>query len=85
MSTSLPDDSMGSDDDQTATLVLGGLIIVLAIITVGLRFYTRLFTKQGIKWDDWLILAAVTTTLVTAGLLVWGMMKLYSPSLQREI
>jgi hypothetical protein len=54
------------------TLGVSALVIVLAVISVALRFYTRIFTRQGLQLDDWLILAAVITTLVTAILLLWG-------------
>ena len=62
-----------SNTSQTATLVVGGAIIVIAIITVGLRFYTRISTKLGLWWDDWLIFLAGLTTLVTAILLLVSM------------
>jgi hypothetical protein len=58
---------------QDATLAVSALVIVLAVISVGLRFYVRVFTKSGIKSDDWFILAAVVATLATAALLLWGM------------
>ncbi|KAF2973115.1 hypothetical protein GQX73_g488 [Xylaria multiplex] len=60
----------GSEDD--ATLGVSALVIALAVIFVALRFYTRIFTRQGLQWDDWLILVAVVTTLVTIALLLWG-------------
>lgn len=62
-----------SDENQTATLAVSGMIIVLAIITVILRFYVRFVTRAGIGWDDYMILLAGIVTLVTAALLVWGM------------
>lgn len=65
-----------------ATLAVSGLVIVLAVISVALRVYTRIFTKAGLKYDDWLILAAVVTTLITAALLLWGMKHLSLFSLQ---
>lgn len=77
MSTSLND---GSDDSQTATLAVSGLVFGLAIVTVALRFYTRKFTEAGLKYDNWFILASVILTLVTAVLLLWGMF-LYSWSI----
>ena len=62
----------GSNGDDTATIVIGGLIVGLASISVALRFYTRIFTKAGLEWDDWLILTALVLALLTAVLLVWG-------------
>ncbi|MCJ1239011.1 hypothetical protein MMC14_007004 [Varicellaria rhodocarpa] len=55
-----------------ATIVVSGIVFVLAIIAVALRFYTRIVTKAGLGWDDWLILAAVVSTLLTGILVVWG-------------
>ncbi|MCJ1325120.1 hypothetical protein MMC10_001782 [Thelotrema lepadinum] len=69
--TEIASDNSGGDE-QTATVAVGALIIVLAIITVVLRFYTRITTRVGLGWDDWLILVAVVFTLLTAVLLVWG-------------
>ena len=57
----------------TATYAVGGLIVGLAIISVVLRFYTRAITKAELWWDDWLILASVLATVLTAILLIWGM------------
>ena len=65
--------SSSGDGSSTTTLAASGLLIGLAVITVAFRFYVRRSTKAGLKWDDWLTLAAVIITLVTAGLLVWGM------------
>ena len=48
------------------------VVIVLAIFFVALRFYVRILTKAGLKWDDWLILFAVVLTVVTAAILVYG-------------
>ncbi|KAI0874625.1 hypothetical protein GGS24DRAFT_489834 [Hypoxylon argillaceum] len=58
--------------DDDATLGVSGLVIGLAVISVALRFYTRIFTRQGLRWDDWFIMAAVIATLATAALLLWG-------------
>ena len=62
----------GSDSASDATMAVSGLVIALAVMSVALRFYTRIFTRQGIKSDDWMMLAAVVTTLLTAALLLWG-------------
>ncbi|KAI1740557.1 hypothetical protein F4680DRAFT_418460 [Xylaria scruposa] len=49
------------------TFVAAITILVLGWITVALRFYTRLFARQGLKWDDWLLLlAAIAGTTVIA-------------------
>ena len=70
-----------TSNEQTATVAVGALIIVLAIITVVLRFYTRITTRVGLGWDDWLILVAVVVTLVTAVLLLWGMLDFPYPTI----
>ncbi|KAI3342348.1 hypothetical protein F4824DRAFT_495290 [Ustulina deusta] len=61
-----------SSSESDATLGVSGLVIALAVVSVALRFYARIFTRQGLQWDDWLILVAVITTLATAALLLWG-------------
>ncbi|KAI3316618.1 hypothetical protein HD806DRAFT_542042 [Xylariaceae sp. AK1471] len=63
-----PESGSGGD----ATLGVSVLVIVLVVVSVALRFYTRIFTRQGLRTDDWLILVAVITTLATAVLLLWG-------------
>ncbi|KAI1177744.1 hypothetical protein F4777DRAFT_191828 [Nemania sp. FL0916] len=60
------------ENGSDVTLGVSGLVIALAVISVALRFYTRHFTRQGLRWDDWLILAAVVATLATAASLLWG-------------
>ncbi|RYP57256.1 hypothetical protein DL769_009602 [Monosporascus sp. CRB-8-3] len=56
----------------TAATAASGVVIVLAVLSVALRFYTRLFTKAGLKWDDWLILLAVLSAVITGVLLLWA-------------
>jgi hypothetical protein len=58
--------------ESDATLAVSALVIALAVLSSGLRFYTRIFTKAGLKADDWMILAAVISTLATAALLLAG-------------
>ncbi|KAI1659827.1 hypothetical protein F4813DRAFT_352100 [Daldinia decipiens] len=65
----IPEPSESSGD---ATLAVSGVVIVLALLSVVLRFYTRRFTRLGLGADDWLILVAVIATLLTAVLLLWG-------------
>jgi len=61
-----------TDKENTATTAVGALVIVLAVISVALRFYTRHFTKAGFGWDDWLILLALLATIVTDVLELYG-------------
>lgn len=58
--------------NEDVTMGVKALVIALAVISVALRFYTRIFTCAGLKADDWLILSAVVATLLTAVLLLWG-------------
>ena len=58
--------------DEAATDAVEGLVIGLAILSVAFRFYTRTITKASLWWDDWLILASVLATVLTAILLIWG-------------
>ncbi|KAI1398179.1 hypothetical protein F4819DRAFT_502537 [Hypoxylon fuscum] len=66
----------GGDGDgasgHSVTWAVNGLVIVLAIVSVALRFYTRMFTRAGLQADDWLILGALVTALATAALVLWG-------------
>lgn len=62
-----------NSDDQTATLVISGMVIVIAVISVILRLYVRIYTRVGIGWDDGFIIAAVVITVCTAIILLWGM------------
>ncbi|KAI1359175.1 hypothetical protein F5Y08DRAFT_320150 [Xylaria arbuscula] len=45
--------------DGLTTLIVALLLIGLGIISVALRFYTRVFSRQGVKWDDCLLLLAL--------------------------
>ncbi|XXH02057.1 hypothetical protein Hte_008422 [Hypoxylon texense] len=57
---------------HSVTWGINGLVVVLAVVSVILRFYTRVFTRAGIKADDWLILGALVTALATVVLVLWG-------------
>lgn len=67
-----PVQSSSDSNEHTTAYAVNGLAITLAVISVALRFYTRLFTKSGLKVDDWLILVALITSLVTAVLVLIG-------------
>ena len=56
----------------TGTTVASGIIILLTVICVLLRFFARIRFKAGLGWDDWWILVALLITLLTCGLLVWS-------------
>ncbi|KAI1207023.1 uncharacterized protein F4807DRAFT_211424 [Annulohypoxylon truncatum] len=58
--------------NENATMGISALAVVLAVISVALRFYTRIFTRAGLKADDWLIMLAVIATLISAVLLLWA-------------
>lgn len=68
-----------SSGESDATLAVSGLVIALAAVSVGLRFYTRIFTKSGLKADDWSIFAAVVFTLATAAVTLAGTYHLPAP------
>lgn len=61
--------AMSSEDAAT---VAGGVLIVLDIITVASRFYSRWFTKAGFGWDDWTILIAMLSGILPGALTIWG-------------
>lgn len=67
-----------NSDDQTAALVVSGVLIVLAIVSVILRFHFRVSTQVGLGWDDAFILASIVISIVTAAIVLWGMiMKIF--------
>jgi len=65
--------------ESDATFAGSGVVIALAVVSVGLRFYTRIFTRSGLHSDDWLILAAVAFALATAAILLAGTQILLIP------
>lgn len=58
--------------NEDASTVAGIILIVLGIVTVGSRFYSRWFTKAGFGWDDWTILIAMVTGILPGALTIWG-------------
>ncbi|KAI1407959.1 hypothetical protein F5Y13DRAFT_115429 [Hypoxylon sp. FL1857] len=73
MSSSKAGTTMAPVHGETLTaMVVGGVFVALAIVSVGLRFYTRIFMRAGLWYDDWLILLGVATTLVGMALLLRG-------------
>lgn len=60
--------SSANEEENTVTIV-GATMIVLAVVSVVFRFYTRYRMKTALWWDDWMALTAVLTA-VTAGVLV---------------
>ncbi|KAI0900213.1 hypothetical protein F4806DRAFT_455402 [Annulohypoxylon nitens] len=59
-------------ENHNAEIGVDAFVIFLAVLSVALRFYTRIFTRAGLKADDWLILSALITALLTAALLLWA-------------
>ncbi|KAI1458866.1 hypothetical protein F4805DRAFT_105602 [Annulohypoxylon moriforme] len=64
--------SSASDEADTATLVVSFLVIILAVVSGALRFYTRIFTKAGLGPDDWMMTSAMILAIIAATLLIWG-------------
>ncbi|KAF2257577.1 hypothetical protein CC78DRAFT_210421 [Lojkania enalia] len=57
---------------EDASQVAGILLIVLDIITVAGRFYSRWITKLCFGWDDWTILIALLIGIVPGALTMWA-------------
>lgn len=55
-----------------STQIAGLTLIVLDIITVASRFYSRWITKVGFGWDDWTILIALIIGIVPGVLTMWA-------------
>lgn len=48
-----------TNGDENTTMGVSAPVVVLAVLSVALRVYTRIFTRAGLKADDWLIISAV--------------------------
>lgn len=59
------------DDEDTVTVV-GIVLMVVDILTVVGRFYSRWYTKSGFGWDDWTILIALLLSLLAGILTIYG-------------
>ncbi|KAL8645936.1 MAG: hypothetical protein Q9210_006433, partial [Variospora velana] len=59
-------------NEEDATTVAGAILIVLDIVTVACRFYSRRITKVGFGWDDWTILIAMLAGILPGTLGIWG-------------
>lgn len=59
------DSPHSENSNTTSTTVVGALVIILAVVSVAARFWTRHFTRAGYGWDDHLILLALVATIVT--------------------
>ncbi|KAI0198161.1 integral membrane protein [Astrocystis sublimbata] len=60
---------MDNDDGST---VAGAILIVVGILTVGCRFYSRWLTKAGFKWDDWTALGAIISGILPGALTIYA-------------
>jgi hypothetical protein len=58
--------------DATVTTGVSGAVIGLAVVSVALRFYSRYYVKAALRWDDWLILISLVSTILTGVLVLWG-------------
>ncbi|TVY37562.1 Satratoxin biosynthesis SC1 cluster protein [Lachnellula occidentalis] len=64
---------MGNASAQgRATTTASAVVAVLAVVVVILRFVTRKINKAGIGADDWWILVGLFFTILTGGLLLYG-------------
>lgn len=60
-----------ANNNNNNTTAVGALVVVLAVVSVALRFYSRHSTGTGFGWDDWLILLALIATILADVLVVW--------------
>jgi hypothetical protein len=51
--------SFSTYDDPTGVIVASAILEAIAILCVGLRFYSRKWKKQNFITSDWLILVAL--------------------------
>ncbi|KAI0100212.1 hypothetical protein GGR51DRAFT_551567 [Nemania sp. FL0031] len=59
-------------NESSAETGVGAAIAVAAIISVGLRFYTRYYKRAGFKSDDWLILGSLILLVLTDILVIYS-------------
>ena len=50
-----------SDNRGSLLLVLGWTLLAIALATVSLRIYFRLGLRNGISWDDYIIIASLVS------------------------
>jgi nitrate reductase gamma subunit len=62
--------SAAESSEGAKSMIGAGIVAVLAVIAVALRFYTRRRYKTGIAWDDWWILIGLLLTLLEGSLLL---------------
>ncbi|KAF2280142.1 uncharacterized protein EI97DRAFT_429900, partial [Westerdykella ornata] len=53
------------DDRGPALLAVHWVLTGLAVIFLGLRLYCKRITNRRLLWDDWILMAALLTILVT--------------------
>jgi nitrate reductase gamma subunit len=63
-----------SPESSKTTTASSAIFVVLALVSVALRFYTRTQVKASIAADDWWILVGLVLTCITGGLLLYGML-----------
>ena len=63
-----------SSESSKVTTAASTVVVGLAIISVALRFYTRMHFKAGVAADDWWILGGLLLTIVSGSLLLYGML-----------
>lgn len=71
--TAASDASAGDNSNENITTAIGAVMIVLSVIAVSLRFYTRFSLKTGFGWDDWSILVALSSLLAAGVCVLAGM------------
>lgn len=57
---------------ETTVTVVGAIMIVLSVIAVIFRFYTRFRMKAALWWDDWMALAAVISAVAAGASVLAG-------------
>jgi hypothetical protein len=67
------DITAGDNNDENIMTAIGAVMIVLSVIVVGLRFYTRFSLKTGFGWDDWSILISLSSLLAAGVCVLTGM------------
>lgn len=61
-----------ANESELTVTVVGAVMIVLSVVAVVFRFYTRFHLKAVLWWDDWMALAAVVSAVAAGALVLAG-------------
>lgn len=75
-------DHAAANESELTVTIVGAVMIVLSMVSVAFRFYTRFHMKAALWWDDWMALVAVVSAVAAGAVILAGN---YSCPLARDI